>query len=174
MTSRTVLADGRHLRFVSEDGWEFVERPAATGIVVIAALTDDDRLVLVEQYRRPVRSRVLELPAGLAGDVAGEEDEDLAKAAARELHEETGYEADRFERVGAAGPPSAGLSSEVITFFRAHGLRRTGPGGGDAHENIVVHEVAFAEVDAWLAERAREGILVDPKVYAGLYFLARG
>jgi ADP-ribose pyrophosphatase len=170
---RSVLAQGRHLRFVSEDRWEFVERNATTGIVVIVAVTAEGRLVLVEQYRKPVRSSVLELPAGLAGDVAGQEDEALASAAARELQEETGYEADAFECVGASGPPSAGVSSEVVTFFRATGLRRTGPGGGDANEQITVHEVPLPEVDAWLLARARAGTLVDPKVYAGLYLAAR-
>lgn len=172
MSERTVLAAGRHLRFVVEEGWEYVERPRVSGIAVIVAVTREDRLLLVEQYRRPVGGRVLELPAGLAGDVAGHEGEDLADAARRELLEETGYEAGTMTPL-AQGPPSVGVTSEVVTFFRAEGLRKAGPGGGDGTEAIVVHEVPSREVDAFLRSRAAGGLLVDPKVYAGLYLVSR-
>ena len=167
MSERKVLGDGRHLRLVVEGGWEFVERKTTTGIVVIVAVTEAGRLLLVEQFRPPVRCRVVELPAGLAGDVAGQEGEELAAAARRELLEETGYEAEVMTALGG-GPPSSGTTSEVVTFFRAAGLRRTGGGGGDATEAIEVHEVALRDVHRWLAERASQGRMVDPKVYAGL------
>ncbi len=171
-TPRVVLAQGRHLRFVVEDGWEYVERNAATGIAVILAVTAEGRLLLVEQHRIPVRRRVIELPAGLAGDVAGHEAEALAAAAWRELLEETGYEADTMTAL-VAGPPSVGVSDEVVTFLSAKGLRKRGPGGGDGTEAIVVHEVPAAEVDAFLERKLAEGLLVDPKVYAGLYLLSK-
>jgi ADP-ribose pyrophosphatase len=167
MSERKVLGEGRHLRLVVEGGWEFVERQATTGIVVIVAVTEAGALLLVEQFRPPVRCRVLELPAGLAGDVAGQEGEELESAARRELLEETGYEAEELTALGG-GPPSSGTTSEVVTFFRAAGLRRTGGGGGDASEAIVVHEVPRRQVHRWLGEREREGRMVDPKVYAGL------
>ena len=173
MSERRVLAEGRHVRLVSEDGWEFVERPSASGIAVIVAVTPDDRLLLVEQFRPPVRCRVIELPAGLAGDLAGHEAEPLAEAARRELLEETGYSAEAMLPVRAGGPPSAGVSSEIVSFFRALGLRRVAAGGGDGSEAIVVHEVALAELESWLSEQTDRGLLVDPKVYAGLYFLTR-
>jgi ADP-ribose pyrophosphatase len=166
-TERRILAEGRYLRLVVEDGWEFVERKSTTGIVVIVAVTDQGRLLLVEQFRPPVRHRVLELPAGLAGDVAGQEAEELATAARRELSEETGYEAETMDLLGG-GPPSSGTTSEMVSFFRAGGLRRTGRGGGDAHEDIEVHEVALPEVRSWLQARERQGRQVDPKVFAGL------
>ena len=167
---RTVLAQGRHLRFVAEDGWEYVERNAVSGIAVIVAVTGEGRLLLIEQYRPPVRQRVIELPAGLAGDEPGHESEELAAAAMRELLEETGYQAETMIVLGG-GPPSVGVSSEIVTFFRAQGLRRTGPGGGAGGESIVLHEVSLDRVDAFLAEKTAEGLLVDPKVYAGLYLL---
>ncbi len=72
-----VLAKGRHLQLVSRDGWEFAERPNVTGIVIIVAVTPEDNVILVEQNRPPVGGRVIELPAGLAGDVAGSEAEAL-------------------------------------------------------------------------------------------------
>ena len=163
-----VLGSGRHLRLVSRAGWEFVERIGATGVVAILAVTDEDRIVLTEQFRPAVNAFVVDLPAGLAGDVAGAEAEALVEAAARELEEETGYRADRFQ-VLAVGPSSAGLTSEMITFFEATGLEKVGEGGGDASEQIEVQEVPLQEVRGWLRERSEAGRLIDPKIYAALY-----
>ena len=165
----TLVAEGRYLCLLDRGGWEFVERKNTTGIVVLVAVTEDRRLLLVEQWREPVGSRVLELPAGLAGDVAGAEDEALATAARRELLEETGYEASDLELLMVA-PSSPGLTSETYTFFRASGLAKVAAGGGDASEDIVVHEVPLDGVEAWLQARAAEGFLIDLKVYAGLLF----
>lgn len=63
------------------------------------------------------------------------------------------------------------MTSEVLTFFRAHDLVQVGAGGGVDGEDIVVHTVPRAEVREWLAQRHAEGVMADPKVYAGLYFL---
>src|SRR5439155_18973651 len=101
-------------------------------------------------------ARVIELPAGLAGDAKAHEREDLEVAARRELLEETGYAARRMQRV-AAGVPSAGMTDEVITLFLAAGLTRAGAGQGDGEEDITVHEVALEEVEQWLTAREREG-----------------
>lgn len=167
-----LLAEGRHLRFVSRDGWEFVDRPHVTGIAVLVAVTEEGRLLLVEQRRPAVSRSVIELPAGLCGDEADARGEPLEAAARRELLEETGYEAREVAPL-TQGPPSAGVSSEVVTFFRARGLTRRAAGGGVASERIVVHEVPLAEADAWLSGREAEGAVVDPKVWAGLYFALR-
>src|SRR5262245_44701250 len=88
-----VVAQGRYITMVDDAGWEYVTRQGVTGIVVLVALTPAREIVLVEQYRPPVRRRVVELPAGLVGDVEGREAESLAAAAHRELVEETGFEA---------------------------------------------------------------------------------
>ena len=158
------------MRFVNHGGWEYVERPAASGVVAVVALTDDGLLVLIEQYRPPVGRTVIELPAGLAGDVPGQSDEPLAAAAIRELREETGYQAEQMQQL-TAGPSSAGLTSEIVTLFLASGLTKVGPGGGDASEDIRVHEVPLVDVHDWLARKLQDGAPTDPKVYAGLYFL---
>jgi ADP-ribose pyrophosphatase len=134
--------------------------------VAIVAVTDARELVLVEQERPAVGGRVVELPAGLAGD---EGEETLDEAARRELLEETGYVADRWERLGEA-TPSPGLCAEVVTFFRARGLKRGGRGGGDETEAITVHRMPIAAADAWLRARTAEGLLIDEKVYVGLHF----
>ncbi|MEN0062094.1 MAG: NUDIX hydrolase [Myxococcota bacterium] len=164
------LARGRFLRLVRRDGWEWAERTNVTGVVVIVAQTPNNAVLLVEQPRIPVGAPVIEFPAGLAGDV--DATEALATAAARELEEETGFAAETMIRV-TEGPVSAGMSSESLTFFVAKGLKRVGPGGGDGSERITVHAIPRDEVDAWLVARQAEGTLVDPKVYAGLYFLDR-
>ncbi len=169
----TVLYDGKYMRMVKQANWEFAQRKNLSGIVGIVAVTDNRKLILVEQYRPPVGKYVVELPAGLAGDVAGSESEDLADAARRELLEETGYEAAEMTYL-AAGAASAGMSNEVITLYRATGLKKTGLGEGDGHEQITTHAVPLDGVEAWLAGQVAAGKLVDLKVYSGLYFAHRG
>jgi ADP-ribose pyrophosphatase len=163
-----ILAKGRFLTFIEEGGWEYVTRPGVTGIVVIVAVTDDDRLVLVEQYRPAVHNRVIELPAGLVGDIDGQRAESLRDAAARELEEETGYRAAAWDAL-LEGPVAVGVSDEVVSFFRARGIARVGAGGGDDTEEITVHEVPLGELRGFLEAKQRAGLAVDPKIHAGLY-----
>ena len=170
---RRVLGEGRFVRLVAEDHWEWTERLNISGAVMIVAVTEARELVMVEQYRIPLHARVIELPAGLAGDGPATAGEPLANAAHRELVEETGYEADAMEYL-ADGPTSAGMTSETYSVFLARNVRRVGPGGGDDREDIQVHVMPLDGVEQWLAQRRRQGVLVDPRVYLGLYFAARG
>ena len=163
------VAEGKFIRLVRQGKWEYATRKNVSGIVGIVAVTDERKLVLVEQDRPPVGKRVIELPAGLAGDEAGRESEELAEAARRELLEETGYGARQMVRV-AEGAASAGMTNEIITLFLATGLTKTGDAEGDGSEDITVHEVPLDEVTRWLETRVREGKLIDLKVYSGLYF----
>lgn len=169
MTEPETIAAGRFLALRRRDRWEYASRVNASAVVGILALTPAGGLLLVEQFRVPLQARVIELPAGLVGDEAP--DEDLAAAAGRELVEETGWEAARLEVLGR-GPSSAGLCDEISTLVRARDLRRVGVGGGVAGEDITVHEVPLAGVSAWLRAREREGLLVDYKIRAGLWWLA--
>lgn len=162
-----IVTKGKFLSLVKRGTWEYVTRPNITGIVGILAITDEGKMILVEQFRPPVNRRVIEIPAGLAGDDATSEE--LEVAALRELEEETGYRAERMEMV-ASGVSSAGLTDEVITLFRATGLKRVGDGGGDEHEEIEVHEVPLDDVRPWLERRVKDGALVDLKIYSALYF----
>lgn len=164
-----VAYDGRFLQMVKRGTWEFVKRKNSTGIVGILAITEDRKVVLIEQFRPPVGKRVIEIPAGLAGDVPGAESEEMATAAARELEEETGYRAERMEAL-AAGASSAGLCDEVISLFKATGLKKVAGGGGDGSEEIDVHLVPLDGIVGWLDERRRAGLLVDLKVYSALAF----
>lgn len=170
--SAETLAQGRFLRLVNAGGWEYAERVNASGVVAIVAVTADGAIILTEQYRPAVKMRVIDVPAGLAGDIPGGEKEALATAARRELLEETGYRALRMEFL-TAGPPSAGMSSEMVTFFLAQNCRRVADGGGDDHEQIEVHAVPLEGAATWLHKRAGKRRCVDPKVYAALYFAAQ-
>lgn len=168
--NRRVLARGKYLTLVDDHGWEYVTRAGITGIVVIVAVTDDEKLLLVEQHRPAVRKRVIELPAGLVGDGDGHAGETLQSAAMRELAEETGFAAREMELL-AEGPIAVGISDETISFFHARGLTRVGPGGGDATEQITVHQVRLPRLRPFLATCAAGGLAVDPKIYAGLYLI---
>ena len=170
-TSLETLHAGRHLSLVRRGHWEFATRHGATGVVGLVAVTDDAKMVLVEQARPPLGKQVIELPAGLSGDIVGEESESLITAASRELLEETGYEAQDV-RLLTEGPSSAGLTDEMISFFLMTGLTKTGAGGGDASEDIIVHEVPLAEMPEWLEEHRRSGWAIDPKIYVGLFWVA--
>jgi len=165
-----IVWQGRHLHMARDGRWEFATRPVKRPAVGIVAVTDQGALLLVEQHRPPVGGTVVELPAGLAGDLPGAEQEPLVEAARRELQEETGYEAQRWTELGM-GYSSPGLTDESIMLFLAEGLRKTGPGGGDGDESIVVHEVPLPQLDGWLADRAAR---IDFKVYAGVYLARRG
>ena len=165
-----VLGRGKFLELRRRGRWEYATRPNITEIVVIAAVTEDGKAVLVEQHRAPVSAQVIEWPAGLVGDQESSEEEDLFTAANRELAEETGYRASSFS-VLSVGAPSAGMSDEMITLLRAEGLEKVSDGGGVEHEEITVHLVPLREIDGWLGDRATAGFVIDIKVYAGLYFL---
>lgn len=167
------LYQGRYLRLVRRGRWEYAERVNPGGAVAIVAVTPAGELLLVEQHRVPLGHAVIELPAGLVGDEAGAAAESWETAAARELEEETGWRAGRFERL-TEGPTTAGLSNETVILARAHDLERVGDGGGDPTEDITVHAVPVAQVRDWLAKRERNGLPPDPKVYAGLFFIHRG
>ena len=168
---RTIF-EGRFLRFVKSGNWEYVERVNVRDVAVLVPITADDEIVLVEQFRIPVQAPMIELPAGLVGDEEHFKDEDLLDAANRELEEETGFRADRLTLLARA-PSSGGMTSEVVSFLRADGLTKVGAGGGVEGEDITVHAVPVADVRQWLREREREGCLLDPKIYAGLYLAGR-
>ncbi len=162
-----VLCNGRFLNLVRDGRWEYCERVNQVRAVMIFAATQEGRVLLVEEFRPPIGARCLCFPAGLSGDEGAESD---LQAAHRELVEETGYEAAEI-RFLFSGPSSPGLTSEMLSFYLATGLRRVAAGGGVDTEAITLHEVPLEGIDAWLADRVAEGVVVDPRIYSGLYFL---
>ena len=107
---------------------EIVEHPGAVGIV---ALDDDGNVVLVNQYRHPVRARLDELPAGLL-DVEGEP---ALTAAQRELAEEARLGADEWH-VLVDLQTSPGFSDEAIRIYLARGLHDVDDGFEPEHEEL--------------------------------------
>ena len=124
--------------------------------MTVVAVANDDRVVLVRQWRHAVGRALWELPAGTR-----EKDEDPAATARRELSEETGYRAEVWRELGH-GPVTPGYSGEEIWFFAAHGLI-AGASSPDVDELLDV-ELFDAHQ---LAGLAREGE-VDLKTLAGL------
>jgi ADP-ribose pyrophosphatase len=165
------LFEGKWLRLKKRGRWEYVERTNAGGMaVIIIATTPEGNLLFVEQARIPIDGRTIEMPAGLVGDIDGGESIELA--AERELLEETGWQAARIERL-LVGQTSSGMSNERVAFVRASGLVRVHAGGGDASEDIRVHEVPIAEAPRWLVQKVAEGYELDAKLWAGLWLVDR-
>ena len=170
MTETETLCNGKWLRLRRRGRWEYAERTNPGGGVMIIAVTPDDRLLFVEQYRPAIECMTIEMPAGLVGDVASHADENAVDAAHRELVEETGYRAGAIDFL-MSGPTSAGMSNEILAFVVARDLERVEQGGGDETEDITVHEVPRREAAAWLAGKIHAGYSIDPKMFAGLYML---
>jgi len=166
-----ILASGRFMEMVRDGRWEFVRRHTSEGAIAIIATTDEDELVLVEQLRVPMAAPCLELPAGLVGDTKADKGEPLVDAARRELLEETGYTAARLEHLYPVAT-SPGLSNEIIDLFRASGLTKQHAGGGVGQEDITVHLVKAQSLAAWLKQRAKNGTIIDVKVYLALTMLS--
>jgi ADP-ribose pyrophosphatase len=161
------LHKGRFLELACIGNWEFARRPGTTNPVGILAVTPENKILLISQFRIPVQKVVIEIPAGLIGDCAT--DENWETAARRELEEETGYTAEHFEKL-TQGPTSAGLTSECSLLVRAIGVKKKGDQHLDGDEQITVHEIAITEAHEWVRARERAGDLVDPKVWVSLYF----
>jgi ADP-ribose pyrophosphatase len=144
---------GEHTRVV-------VEPHGAVGVL---AIDDDDRVLLVEQFRHPVRHRVLELPAGTL-DVRGE---DRLEAAVRELAEEADLAADHWDPALTLFS-SPGYSSEVWTVFRATGLRPV------PHAERTDRVAEEADMQQWwlpfddAVAAVLDGRITDAKTVAGL------
>lgn len=159
-----IMWQGRFITAKRRGRWEYVGRARGIRAAVILAVedaADGPHVILVDQYRVPLGRRCIELPAGLVGD--DNADEPAAIAAARELEEETGYRAGRMEDLGEFFS-SPGMVSESFTLFRAHELIRVGDGGGVAGEDIVVHRVPLASLEAQIARWRGEGYAMDVKL----------
>ncbi|GAA4555258.1 NUDIX domain-containing protein [Pseudonocardia xishanensis] len=140
---------------------EILEHP---GAVAVAAVDDQDRLMLILQYRHAVRRRLWEMPAGLL-DHAGE---DPVEAAARELEEEAGLRATEWS-VLVDAVPSPGFSEESIRVYLASGLTRVDrPDLGDDEESdLELRWVPLAEAVAMVLR----GEIVNATTVAGVLAL---
>lgn len=161
-----VMWAGKYVRAVKRGKWEYASRTNNIGAVVILA-EFEGRVILVDQPRVPPECRCIELPAGLVGDEdAGAT---IEGTAIKELEEETGFTAERVERLGEFYA-SPGMVSEGFTLVRAHGVRKIGEGGGDENEEINVHLVARGEIPNFIEQKRAEGFGVDVKLLLFLGF----
>ncbi len=132
--------------------------------VNVIPLLDDGRVLLVRQWRYGIGAFTLEIPGGMVDPGEAERD-----AAARELLEETGYAASRWERLGETHPNPAFLTNRVSTWL-ATGLERVHPGDrppGDGQEELSLDAVPLAEIPDLIGS----GRITHALVVAGFYFL---
>lgn len=185
--SRKTVYQGRIIRLVLESLEyrrrrlirEVVEHPGAAVIVPLLdrsrrqrgatlprqrgrSRLDRSRVVLVRQYRRPIRRELLELPAGTLSP--GERRDACAR---RELEEETGWKARRLRRIGQyyAAP---GFCTEQLTIFLAEGLTQATahPEPDESLKPVILPlKAALAKV--------RSGAICDAKTIIGLLFVER-
>ena len=161
-----LMWEGKYVRAFKRDKWEYASRANNINAVVILA-EYEGKVILIDQPRVPPDCRCIELPAGLVGD----EDPNATpeSTAIKELEEETGFTAERVERLGdfLASP---GMLSEAFTLVRAHGVRKVGNGGGDESEDITVHLVPRAEIPNFVEQKRAEGFGVDVKLLIFMNF----
>ncbi|WP_088007912.1 NUDIX hydrolase [Indiicoccus explosivorum] len=129
---------------------ELVEHP---GAVAVIALTDDRRIVMVEQYRKALERSIVEIPAGKL-----EPDEKPEICARRELEEETGYTAEKLSHVQSFST-SPGFADEVIHLYAAEGLSKTSEGATEEDEFVELIEVTFEEAEKMM----EDGRIYDAK-----------
>ena len=134
---------------------EIVEHP---GAVAIAALTDDNEIILVKQYRKAVEKELVEIPAGML-----EISEEPREAAVRELKEETGFSADKMEYI-CEFYTSPGFTNEKLYLFLATGLKE-----GESHpENDEYIDVLKFKLDN-LVDMVWKGQILDSKTIIGAF-----
>jgi ADP-ribose pyrophosphatase len=155
-----LMWEGKFVRAFRRGKWEYASRARDIGAVVILA-EHEGQVILVEQPRVAPDCRCIELPAGLVGDE--DRNETIESTALKELEQETGFTAERIERL-ADFYSSPGMLSEAFTLVRAHGARKVGQGGGDENEDIRVHLVPRAEIPNFLEQKRAEGLGLDAKL----------
>ncbi len=138
---------------------EIVEHP---GGVAIVALTDDHKVILVKQFRKPAEDVLLEIPAGKI-----EKGEDPEHTAVRELKEETGYTASEMEHL-MTFYSSPGFSTEKIYLYLAKNLVPGEP-SPDENEHVEVMSYPLDE----LFQMIDQGELIDGKSITGIQALQR-
>jgi ADP-ribose pyrophosphatase len=161
-----LMWEGKFVRALKRDKWEYASRTNKISAVVILA-EYEGKLILVDQPRVPPDCRCIELPAGLVGD--DDPDATPESTAIKELEEETGFTAERIERLGEF-LASPGMLSEGFTLVRAHGVRKIGEGGGDENEDINVHLVPRSEIPNFVEQKRAEGFGVDVKLLIFMNF----
>jgi 8-oxo-dGTP pyrophosphatase MutT (NUDIX family) len=127
--------------------------------VNVIPLTSDDKVVMIEQYRHGTRELTLEIPGGMV-----DEDEEPRKSAARELLEETGYQAPALVALGKARPNPA-IQGNWIHFFLAQNVACKGEPQFDGTEHTMVRLVPLRDVPALISDGTINHALVIVAFY---------
>jgi ADP-ribose pyrophosphatase len=160
------MCEGKFVRLLQRGKWEYASRAGdITAVVILAEF--EGKVILIDQPRVAPDCRCVELPAGLVGD--DDPNATVETTAIKELEEETGFTAERIERLGEFYA-SPGMLSESFTLVRAHGVRRIGDGGGDDNEDINVHLVARGQIPNFIEQKRAEGFGIDVKLLLFLDF----
>lgn len=133
---------------------EIVEHPGAVGII---AITKDNEVILVKQYRKPIEDTLLEIPAGKL-----EPKEDPQECAIRELEEETGFATDNVQKI-LEFYTTPGFSNEVMHIYIAKDLKE-GTVNLDDDENIQIIKLPIDEV----LYKVKTGEIKDAKTIIGI------
>jgi len=177
LVASELLHRGRYLDFridtLERPDGRRVRREVAghPGAVAVVALDSEGRILLVRQWRSPAGRALLEIPAGtLERDEGGDTREDPDLAAVRELEEETGMRAGRWERL-ARFWTAPGFATELMHLYLATGLvpasgERLGP---DEDETLELVRLPWSEAVA----AAERGEIVDAKTLIGILLVAR-
>lgn len=138
---------------------ELIKHP---GAVALIAVTDEKKIVLVEQYRKPMEKALVEIPAGKLD--AGEDPKDCA---IREMEEETGYECEVIEPLISLYT-SPGFADEIVHMFVAKGLKKKENARGlDEDEFVDILEVTLEEA----LELIRDERIQDAKTAYAIQYL---
>ena len=163
----SVSADRIRLPGGHEATYEIVHLPSAVAVVPILEEGPEPEVVLIEQFRASLEGYIHEIPAGIL-----EPGEDPAACAARELAEETGYEARSIRHLVTVFP-TPGTSDHRMHFYLAEGLTR-GEQRLEPGECLSVKPVKLAELVRWLLEPPTPGasgqrpVIVDAKTHIGV------
>ncbi|NLJ33661.1 MAG: NUDIX hydrolase [Firmicutes bacterium] len=139
---------------------EVVEHPGAVGII---ALTEDNEVVLVKQFRQATGDNMWEIPAGKL-----EPGEDPQGCAIRELKEETGFTARHWQKL-TSFYTSPGFANEILHLYFARGLK-AGEQNLDPGEYINTSLLPLPQALSWV----RRGQICDAKTIIGLLWLNAG
>lgn len=126
---------------------ELVFHPGGVGII---AITDENKMIFVKQFRKPLEKVILEIPTG---KVDPGEDDQLDVTGARELEEETGYQAKVMVPVTSMYV-SPGFANEKLTIYHAQGLTKVeNPLPADDDEVLEIYELTLAEAKKAMKEQ---------------------
>jgi len=116
---KQIIAQGKFTEYINDDGWEYIARKNNRKVVSIIAYTDNNELILVKQFRKPINKYVIEFPAGII-----DEGETPQQAALRELKEETGFNGI-VRNVEGPFTKSAGITNEETYIVYITALNQT-------------------------------------------------